>query len=149
MESKYLYSIIVVILAVLVLADMYRRNPKQFKLDIKSPKNSGWVVGVVLFTLLLTAPVLVFAKEKKGDWLAYTQIYIGLDSTFKQSPQCRGGSYSDRITSNGGFKQNIYRSFDKRMHFNAKYTHHSCAQNDDRNSYDAFGVELVYTFNHK
>ncbi len=147
MESKDLYTITVLVLAVGVLAYMYVKNPTQFKIDIKNPKQGGWAAGVVLFVLALTLPVQVFGDDK-GDWFAFTELYIGLDQTKSKSPQCNGGGYSDRITSHGGVTQNIWTK-SNRFEFNAKYTHHSCAMNSDRNVYDGVGLEAVYRWNHK
>jgi hypothetical protein len=54
------------------------------------------------------------------------------------------GDGKDRLTSNGGVALNIYRSPDKDFNFNTKYTHHSCAFNNDADSYDALGLEVSY-----
>lgn len=144
MEGKFLYCLCVLMVLVSLFIYMIIVNKKQVLLDMKNIYNNRWIMGVVLFTLILTLPVLVFGEERKLTWLNYTELYAGIDRTFKISPQCLSGAYNDRMTSNGGIKQNILMSYDKDFSLNTKYTHHSCAINNDRNSYDAIGLELLY-----
>lgn len=86
------------------------------------------------------------AAADEPTWFTYGDIYLGLDYPKNISPQCERGAIDDRLTSNGGVVGNIYRSVDRRFHVNAKYTHHSCAFNTDRNGYDAFGLVASYRF---
>lgn len=100
------------------------------------------LVGIVAASLAVRE---VNADESlKGEWFAYGEVYLGVDHPFRQSPQCVADGPNDKLTSNGGFRANIYQSADERFEFNSKYTHHSCAFNSDRNLYDAVGFELTY-----
>lgn len=76
-----------------------------------------------------------------GNW---GSVYAGIDYPDEQSPQCESSGQDDKSTSNLGFKLNIFESDDDRFTSNLKYTHHSCAFNQDRNGYDAFGLELEF-----
>ena len=112
----------------------------------------GIVKGIVLFILFGLGLVFVsnaFSQEvspldKEFDYFVFGKVYIGLDQTFDRSPQCDPGPASDSLTSNGGFIVNLMKSRDTKMEFNLKYTHHSCAFNGDRESYDAAGLVVEY-----
>jgi len=82
------------------------------------------------------------AASAQGRWFTEAGVFIGLDSTLKQSPQCQVNAVDNRGTSNLGMFVNIWQSQSDRLQVNFKYTHHSCALGADRNAYDAFGVEL-------
>ena len=97
----------------------------------------------VTFTSILF-PNYAVADEKKINYLAYGKVYVGLDVPREQSPQCKSGPYSDKLTSNGGLVINLVQSRDKRFETNFKYTHHSCAFNADQHGYDAAGISIEY-----
>lgn len=42
-------------------------------------------------------------------------------------------------------RMNVWESPSRNVRVNAKYTHHSCALNPDRNGYDGVGIEVVWT----
>jgi len=109
----------------------------------KTKDGKGVLIGIVLFIGLALASTFVKADEV---WFTYGEVYVGMDEMKGVSPQCKSGSQSDKSTSNGGVRFNIYRSQDRRFHWNLKYTHHSCAFNPDRNGYDALGFEFTYRF---
>lgn len=116
--------------------------------------------GIILFVgigLAIAALGLLTgcsSSPKRGfdvTYANYFEVFMGLDNTFEQSPQCHGNIQeynsnfgSDQLTSNGGFRFNVLESDDKRAAVNVKYTHHSCAFNKDRNGYDAIGLEGTY-----
>lgn len=79
-----------------------------------------------------------------GTYLNDASIFVGLDYTKNSSPQCELNGPDDRTTSNVGARVNLYQSADERFRINGKGTHHSCAYNSDRNTYDALGAELEY-----
>lgn len=79
-----------------------------------------------------------------GTWLNDGHVFAGIDYTRNQSPQCQSGGFDDRSTSNMGFKANVWQSPSKNVRFNLMYTHHSCALNPDRNSYDAIGAQVEW-----
>ena len=82
------------------------------------------------------------ANQDKGEWFDYGRIYMGVDQTRGQSPQCEDGGPSDKLTSNGGFEAGIYTL--GRFGSYLKYTHHSCAISPDNKSYDAAGFVIEY-----
>jgi len=81
---------------------------------------------------------------KKGTWFNDNSVYLGLDYTLKQSPQCKDSSVDEHGTSNIGFRQNIWQRADGRFRLNATYTHHSGFLCADRNGYDGFGVNVEW-----
>lgn len=103
------------------------------------------LIGVVMFLL----PNKSQASEKldisiPGTFFNDASVFMGIDRTKKQSPQCQAAGFDDRSTSNLGFKANIWQSPSKNVRFNLMYTHHSCALNPDRNSYDAIGAQVEW-----
>ena len=103
-------------------------------------------LGVGLLFSLFSCSVNAEEQERL-KWFDYRELYLGIEHTSnKTSPQCIDSGVNDRLTSNLGFTQNIFVSTDRKFHFNAKYTHHSCVLNSDRNTYDAFGVEFILRF---
>lgn len=101
--------------------------------------------GIVLFLGLGLLSAFVFAAPVRAnsvDWFSSGKLYLGLDNTLETSPLCYSGEVSDRLTSHGGLIVNVLSSADGRFEFNAKYTHHSCAFNDDRESYDSVGLSV-------
>lgn len=147
MSSAIVFFIAVVVLAV-ILTLLVFGTPKAACRYFRTTEGRKVLKGIVLFSAFGLVMVVVssFAKaeEPKGKWLAYGEVYLGVDYTQKLSPQCYAGGPNDRVTSNGGLRANIYQSADQRFEFNTKYTHHSCAFSPDRERYDALGVELTY-----
>ena len=128
----------------------------QFKGNIKSifryfKENKGITAGIVIFlgafiviaSLSLLAPK-VLADDSNFTYFNYGEVYVGMDYTKKLSPQCEKGEYSDRLTSNGGVNVNLVRTKSRRVEANAYYLHHSCAYNEDREQYDAFGIQVTW-----
>lgn len=152
--SAIQFIVVSLVVAIIVTAFFFKKSGVDFVDYIKTREGKGALASAIKFIAVAVSVVLVWgaltssaeAKVSRGDWLAYSEVFVGLDHTFSQSPQCEIGSVSDRVTSNGGFRANVYRSVDRAFHANIKYTHHSCAFNDDRNSYDAIGIEIVYRF---
>ena len=108
------------------------------------------VVSVIGLAALLTIVVSIFGSAKAsaqsdmftgGTWFNETSVFMGIDSTFKVSPQCVQGGTDDRLTSNLGIRQNVWLSKDKVHDIGLKYTHHSCVFGKDRNGYDGIGLE--------
>lgn len=83
------------------------------------------------------------AAELEGTWLAYGEMFVGLDHTFEHSPNCKPDQHNDKLTSNVGFRVNIWQSASRRVAVNGKYQHHSCAFNQDDLRYDAGGIEVT------
>ena len=110
----------------------------------KSKTGLGILKGVVI--ALLFAAFFALIGCKQGTYFNDASVYFGLDHTKNISPQCMDDGADNRTTSNLGLRGNVYRSDDQRFFVNGKYTHHSCAFNEDRNVYDALGAELEYKF---
>lgn len=150
MDSTILFIIIVVAIA-LVAALAAFKTPAKAVAYFKTKDGRGVLTGVVLFILagILLAGLSLFSSDAEASeptWFTYSEVFLGLDHTKNLSPQCEKGGPNDRLTSNGGLRQNVYRSTDDRFHLNAKYTHHSCAFSPDRESYDAIGLEATFRF---
>lgn len=145
MSGITMFNAAVCVTMTLAMAYLYKTqiSTKTFK----QARTGICLFGFGLMGIVNAVDVVAEPKYKKGRWFAYTEVYGGLESTFKQSPQCQNGSSSNRLTSNGGIRQNVYESYDRNFSLNLKYTHHSCAFNRDRNGYDALGFELNYRFN--
>ena len=106
-------------------------------------------VGIVAFVVIGSIVALLFmsgkvsATEPELEWLPYGKVVLGIDNTFNVSPQCDpDGKISNRITSNGGIIVGLAKY--GRVEYTAKYTHHSCALNEDRNTYDAIGFSVEF-----
>ena len=107
-------------------------------------------IALVMYLIgMLLAPSAARANSfsdmfEGGTWLNDNSVYLGLDYTLKQSPQCKDSGVDDRGTSNLGFRQNIWQRKDGRFRWNATYTHHSCFLGSDRNGYDGFGTNIEW-----
>ncbi len=148
MNSSLMFVLSIIITAVLAILFVFRTpsNAKSYFLTESGKKVLNGIVVFIVFGLFFA---LVFsnkasANEETGKFLAYGEVYLGMDYTGKISPQCYSDGPDNRLTSNGGLRVNIFQSHDKRFEFNTKYTHHSCAFNADRESYDAIGIEFSY-----
>lgn len=86
---------------------------------------------------------------KNGSWNNGAYAFIGVDYTFKTSPQCVEGTADDQATSNMGFGWQAWRSYNKRHEANLQMTHHSCVIGKDRNGYDGAGFQYKYWFYRK
>lgn len=125
---------------------------------LKTKDGKGVAKGFILAPIIIIAVGLVMflipgksqASEPPlnlsipGTWFNDASVFMGIDRTRKQSPQCQSGGFDDRSTSNMGFKANVWQSPSKNVRFNLMYTHHSCALNPDRNSYDAIGAQVEW-----
>lgn len=106
---------------------------------------SGIVTAILVFTGLVLILSLIYPSEAKADrWFAYTSVAGGLDTELNNKVFCYSGDTNDRIVSNLSVEQNIYEH--QRFAVSANYTHHSCAFNKDKPTYDAVGLQLRYTF---
>lgn len=139
------------LLAVIFAYVSWRLPPSKWPEYFRTREGRGILKGIVLapVAILLIAAVLWLlpssANAQSGTWLNDAGVFIGLDYTRKQSPQCEVSDIDDRGTSNLGARLNIWQSASKNVRLNTKYTHHSCALGVDRNGYDALGVELEWT----
>ena len=144
--SAWMFVVSILLLGIVSILWAYR-GPKNFLEYIKTKDGKGVLKGIILFVSLGIVLVIFSAvanADTKGKWFAWGELFMGLDQTFNQSPMCHDGDYSDKITSNGGLRINVFESGDSKFSLNGKYTHHSCAFNPDDASYDALGIEATY-----
>ena len=134
------------LLAVVLGYTAYKLPISQWREYFSTRTGKGILKGIVLAPLAIIVIALIMslfnAASAQGRWFTEAGVFIGLDSTLKQSPQCQVNAVDNRGTSNLGAFVNIWQSQSDRLQVNFKYTHHSCALGADRNAYDAFGVEL-------
>jgi hypothetical protein len=84
-----------------------------------------------------------------SDWsyFDYTSVNVGIDMTYKKSPQCYKDGISDKLTSNLEFRQHL--AGDEQINIYATYRHHSCVFNTDTwNVYNSLGVGVEYKIFH-
>jgi hypothetical protein len=140
---------ITLLVSVIILYISYKLPLTEWKTYFSTKEGKGILKGIILapVAVLIIALVLSFFNlvNAQGRWLNEAGVFIGLDSTLKQSPQCQPNNVDNRGTSNLGAWVNLWQSSSDRVQVNAKYTHHSCALGRDRNAYDAFGIELRWT----
>lgn len=137
---------------------LWKIGPQNLPSFLRTDDGKGVAKGVILAPLIIIAvALLMFLAPSKshaeikplnlsipGTFFNDAGVFMGIDRTKKISPQCHAGGYDDRSTSNMGFRANIWQSPSKNVRLNAQYTHHSCAINPDRNSYDALGVQVEW-----
>lgn len=149
--------VVVIVLAVVVGLVLWKIGPKNLKPFFTSKEGKGVASGIVLapvvIVLIALAGWLLLPKSARaegmnvpGTWFKDASVFMGIDHTKKLSPMCADGGYDNRSTSNMGAKLNIWQSPSGNVRFNTLYTHHSCAINPDRKSYDAIGVQVEWKF---
>lgn len=119
------------------------RSPKAVIPYLKTMR--GAATGIYLFVGASVAMVIVTSfipRANAVETFTYAEVYMGMDWTFSQSPQCKDDGMDKYATSNGGIRLNMLKI--DRLEINTKYTHHSCAFNNDRNGYDGAGIEFMW-----
>lgn len=115
-------------------------------------KRTGASVGIGLATILAIIIGVVLlsvyspnaeSKESEMKWFTHTTLYAGVDYDHR-SIFCVKGNGDDNLTSNFGLRQNLVKKGD--ISVMATYTHHSCALNEDKPTYDAVGMSIEWTF---
>lgn len=142
------FFVISLVSVALVATLVFVKNPKMY---FKTKEGLGVLKGILIVLASSVVLAIVFSYANKAraiEYFDYAEVFVGLDATKKVSPVCDAGQNSDRLTSNVGVRANLVRSDDGMSYVNAKYTHHSCAFNPDRGSYDALGLEVTYRFNY-
>lgn len=147
-----LIIVIGLVFAILGGLVLWKIGPARLSSFLRTKDGKGVAKGVILAPAIIIAIGLVMflltpkaqAQVIPGTWFNDASVFMGIDRTKKISPQCQSGAYDDRSTSNMGFRLNVWQSPSRNIRLNSKYTHHSCALNPDRNSYDALGVELEW-----
>lgn len=109
-------------------------------------KSILFILGIPLLVGILFTAFYKDANSAEIKWFDHSSVFVGLDYTQHANPFCERDGHSDRISSNMGFKQNIF--IKGNVALNAKYTHHSCAINPDSdNAYDAVGLVIEWKIN--
>ncbi len=143
------YIFIGLLVLVLLSYLLYKLPISQWKEYFSTRTGKGILKGIVLapMAILVIALVLSFLNKAQahGRWFNEAGVFIGLDNTLKQSPQCQVNPVDNKGTSNLGAWLNVWQSDSGRVQVNTKYTHHSCALGVDRNGYDAVGIEFRWT----
>jgi hypothetical protein len=110
------------------------------------------VGSIILLAFIFSALAAIFGAsnanadtDMNGTFFNDTSVFLGIDHTFKVSPQCVEGGTDDRLTSNLGINQNLWRSYNKVHDVSLRYSHHSCVFGKDRNGYDGLGLSYSWT----
>ena len=146
---------IVILAAAIYVFVIMGKSFKGWKVKEGKGAAASAVLGVGSIILLAAAITLVGAifgasnanasTDMNGTFFNDTSVFLGIDHTFKVSPQCVEGGTDDRLTSNLGINQNIWRSYDKVHDVSLRLTHHSCVWGKDRNGYDGLGLSYSWT----
>lgn len=122
------------------------------RLKVDSPiahlKKNGAIKGIIFaFVFFIAGALLFYAADARSServkYLHYSTIYAGLEQQLGGSVFCHNDGISDKLTSNLGLKQGLIKY--KGASVYAQYTHHSCALNGDKPTYDAVGLGVEYT----
>jgi hypothetical protein len=146
---------IVILAAAIYVFVFLGRSFKGWKVKEGRGAAASAVLGVgsiILIAAFITIVGAIFGSsnanaetDMNGTFFNETSVFLGIDHTLKVSPQCVEGGTDDKLTSNLGIRQNIWRSGNKVHDVSFKYTHHSCVFGKDRNGYDGFGLEYNWT----
>jgi len=102
------------------------------------------LLAIFVTTILGLAISFLPNNANASNFFNDAGIYLGLDYTKDQSPQCVKDSFDDRGTSNLGVWFNIWESSKENIRVNTRYTHHSCYLGQDDIMYDAIGVQVEW-----
>ena len=145
MNSLLIFIASIIIMATAIIIVQFKSLSNAVKYLKSEPDVTKGIILFILFGIIFG---LIFQKANAG-WLEYTEVYLGIDYPRNQSAVCVEQGTNEKLTSNGGIRQNMFTTDDDLFQFNIKYTHHSCAFNGDRNVYDAIGAEAVYRIDWK
>lgn len=153
-NTAIFYGLVVLFLGYMLVNTRIRLGSFEQAINHYKTTENGSLTGIILAAVVFPIVVALgiklaylFIGEASAEevrYLQYTQIYAGLESTQKQSPQCYNDGVNDRLTSNLGVNQHLigYRDID----VFGTMRHHSCASSMDRESYDAIGMFVTWTF---
>lgn len=148
------YGIVLLVLAYILIDARIKLGSFEKAINHYRNTENGSIVGIILAAVvfpIVVAGVLTIAYWGIGKasadevrYLTHTQIFAGVENTQKVSPMCYEGGVNDRLTSNLGVRQHLLGYADVDLY--AQFTHHSCATNQDRFGYDAYGIQATWTF---
>ena len=148
---------------VLVVAALYNFRVKDKLAFWTHPKFKNVPGGIYMTIAAAVIVGLCFlglsrcaSAEESGElnYFSWAEMYVGLDRD-NISDFCRDADPSvtkdKTTTSNLGFRLNLIEYKRKRLeyNFNGKFTHHSCALNQDKPTYNAPGIEMTLRYNFK
>ena len=141
---NYLYGMLAMVAALFTYTAIKLGGVKKTITYFKDYHGKGILKGIVAAVIgtILLGVLITYAKDANAEWGGKTGIYLGLERTLQQSPQCEKGAVDDRLTSNLGLTQEFYRSGN--VIVSGIFTHHSCALNQDSSSYNAFGLRMEW-----
>lgn len=141
-----IYVLLMILIAFLV-ASWRLGGPVKAIQYLSDRENKRIRTGVLVFAVLVPIAAALISQvadaSERVRYLQWADVYLGVDNSGRISPQCMPSGPDRKTTSNGGLRINLIEY--SRIAINAKYTHHSCAFNEDRNLYDAVGLEATFT----
>lgn len=154
--------VLTIVLAIVLGLLLWKVGPKGLRAYFSTKEGKGILKGIVLSPIVIGIIAVVLAlggwllsgkahaegldlsSRVHGTFFNDASVFMGIDRTRGTSPQCWEGGVDNRSTSNLGARLNVWQNPSGNVRLNAKYTHHSCALNRDRNGYDALGIELEW-----
>lgn len=129
-----------------LLGNLYTSDDRKFTFDLSYQHHECLVlVGKGKYEAVGVQLSYLWAEDRGRTFFNYEELFVGIDYDLTDSRFCRdvypGGKF---ITSNIGFRFNLARYKDHELNF--KISHHSCAFNQDKPTYDAIGFEFKILF---
>lgn len=143
-DDRWALVIFIVVIEMALLARVAIKLDKGVSLidHLKTKEGKGILFGMVAFPVVLFA-ITLLSGCSGATYMNETEVFMGVDRSRNQSALCKEGGSDDRISSNGGLRQNVVRL--GRLDINAGYLHKSCAISPDYRSIDAGFIEGVWT----
>lgn len=138
-----IFFTVAVLVTTVVAVLIFVKSPVSYFKTKEGRKVAAGIVLAVLLSLGLSLVSFSVNAKEPYKYFDTAKLFVGLDYTRKISPMCDVGVNNDKLTSNLGVRASIVSVPGSSLNF--KYTHHSCAVNPDNRSYDAAGIEVVYT----
>ena len=150
--SNWYILLIGVLITYIVLLGITTKKQGSVKKAIKVLNKEGATKGILMagaVTLILSLLLILIYKPANAapldlSYFERTTVYAGLDVDVNHKNFCYSGGTNDRLTSNLGVRQHLISVND--IEFLGTYTHHSCALNRDKPTYDAVGLSIEWTF---
>ena len=150
MSSSLFVFIAFLLLFAFALFMVEAMNQRSFKKAFEYLRDSkvylDWLrAGGIALVIVAGLSFAKSAQAAEPDVFAWTEVYFGVDYQ-AETPVCKFGGYGDSLAANAGVRQQLIGQELPvgRVDLIASYTHHSCALNDDRNTYDGIGTMIVW-----
>lgn len=146
------YGVVVVIVVLMLLAVFWKRGRSGFIAYFKTGDGAGALASALKASAAIAIILMILFVGMKcahadDEWFKWTDVYMGVDYTKKQSPQCNPGGVDDNFTSNLGVSQHIRDLGSEDVYLYGGWTHHSCVIGGDRNTFDGVGIGVNWRFN--